>query len=139
MSGEQPGEGGPPAPPLTLSSAHSSILAALLCHRDGAGLFLGAQFTDEDIKTLRTPAGFAQQPLLGDSRDEPQWVFPILLPPHPDCVLPSLQSSPLCQKKEKQSKAEGHPQALQAPSWRWVRVHAHQSSPAPHCPPWATF
>lgn len=63
------GEGGPggaaPVPPLSLSLAHPSISAALLCCRDGAGLSPGAHFIGEDGETLCSLAGFDSAAALG--------------------------------------------------------------------------
>lgn len=109
MAGEQPGEGADgrcwggaaPSPPLSLSSAHPSVSAALLCRRDGAGLSPGAHFTDQAVETLRALGGFAQRPLSGGSRDEPQWVFPILLSPFILTVLCPACKHPLSAKRRR--------------------------------------
>lgn len=124
--------GAAPAPPLSPSSARPTGASRPCCF----AVEMVQVYPLEPILQMRMsrPSVFrlgllSARLLSAGSRDEPQWVFPILLPPpHPDCALPSLRASPLSQKKEKQNKVEGHAQALLVP---WAVVEPQEPSGPP--------
>lgn len=122
--------GAAPAPSLSPSSARPTGASRPCCFAVG----MVQVYPLEPILQMRMlrPSVFRLGLLSGCFRGaagmNPSGFFPSSCPPHPDCALPSLQASPLSQKKEKQNKVEGHAQALLVP---WAVVEP----PEPSAPP----